>query len=410
MTTLETIYKAFQKNPNRLTYSTSKLQKQFNASKEDVLRAKFLYRVQPKDFTSAVALTMNSEYPNTDYIDCFWSNDDEMFQQPFGILKPESKQDTQDIQEDQWEVKQKWVKGKEGSQLLVRKEKEVDYKKEFTEFVNSFKPLKTPSIRYSQTKDNLAVVCMFDIHLGKVAHLSYTDNIDNLLYQELVYDESFKKLLYFLQTQSIDRILLPIGNDLFNVDDTRLATVKGTPQSNTSDLHKVFKTGLDLMVKSINALLKIAPIDVVLVPGNHASTVETYLAVALNALYKNNPNITIDDNPLGRKYYTYGSNLIGLVHGELPLKRYIDLLPFEAKEQFGKSRHIEILCGDKHKEELHKNNIADGDGIIVRRLAALTKTDLWHYQNGYTLSKRRSYVLVYNSEDGLTIQYTNAIN
>ena len=161
------------------------------------------------------------------------------------------------------------------------------------------------------------------------------------------------------------------------------------------------------MTSTIDALSDICPVDVVLVIGNHAPTVETYLATALEGIYRNTNEVVVDSRPLGRKYYPYGKNLIGLAHGELPLKKYAELLPYEAKELFSEAEHIEVLVGDKHVEEIYKTPILDGDGLTVRRLAALTKTDLWHYTNGYTLSKRRSYVLVYNKNNGITLQYTN---
>ncbi len=390
MTTLETIYKAFQQNPNRLTYSTTKLQQQFNATSTEIKQAKVLYKLNPLDFIVAQALYLTE----SQFEDAVWAGE-------YTPVKSDS---------DQWEVKQKWVKGKEGSKLLVRKEQEIDYKKEFTESVNSYSP-KTQKVisRKESRNDNLAVVCMFDLHLGKIAHQLYTGNVDSLYMQGDYYVE-FENLKSFLSQQNIEQIYLPIGNDLFNVDDTRLTTTKGTPQDNTKDLHGMFQLGLDLMTYSIDSLIKIAPVKVILVPGNHATNSETYLALALDAIYKNNPDVTVDHSPMGRKYYTYGQNLIGFSHGELPLKKYAELLPYEAKAQFASAKHIEVLVGDKHIEELHKSHIADGDGLTVRRLAALTKTDLWHYQQGYTLSKRRCYVLIYNAQDGLTIQYTNNSN
>ena len=292
---------------------------------------------------------------------------------------------------------------------MVKKDISIDYKKEFTDFVSTYKP-KTYLIKsYTNTRNKLAIVCMFDMHLGKIAFKHYTGNIDNLRYQE-DYEEEFHKLLDFVRTQKPERILLPIGNDLFNVDSTRLETVKGTKQDSTSDLHGVFSQGLDLLTLSIEALETIAPVDVVLIPGNHAGTVEIYLAIALKNIYHLNPNVTVDDRPITRKYYSYGKNLIGLAHGELPLKKYAELVPYEAKEFFSNAEHIEVLVGDKHIEEVYKTPILDGNGLTVRRLAALTKTDQWHFNQGYSLSKRRSYVLVYDKQRGIELQYTNLVD
>lgn len=422
---VELIYKAFQENPTRITYSTKNLQKQFNAEEKEVKQAKELFKLYSKDYTVALTFGLQRRDIYDDYEEPTTLEEGKTYSIPasklFDVMAneyskmmkkvyPDAKQTiTQLSIPEEWEVKQKWVKGPEGSQLMVKKEIEVDYKKEFQEFVSTYKPKAYPIKPYKDIRNKLAIVCMFDMHLGKIAFKHYTGNTDNLRLQE-DYEEEFHKLLDFVRDQKPEKILLPIGNDLFNVDSTRLETVKGTKQDSTSDLHGVFSQGLDLLTLSIEALETIAPVDVVLVPGNHAGTVETYLAIALKNIYHLNPNITVDDRPVTRKYYSYGKNLIGLAHGELPLKKYAELVPYEAKEYFSNAEHIEVLVGDKHVEEIYKTPILDGDGLTVRRLAALTKTDQWHYNQGYTLSKRRSYVLMYDKQRGIEIQYTNLVD
>lgn len=407
ISTVELIYKAFQENPTRITYSTKNLQKQFKAEEKEVKQAKELFKTYSKDYTVALTLGLQRRDLYDDYEE---TEEGKTYSIPASNFFDTLTGKTQfDFPKEEWEVKQKWVKGPEGSQLMVKKDISIDYKKEFTDFVSTYKP-KTYLIKsYTNTRNKLAIVCMFDMHLGKIAFKHYTGNIDNLRYQE-DYEEEFHKLLDFVRTQKPERILLPIGNDLFNVDSTRLETVKGTKQDSTSDLHGVFSQGLDLLTLSIEALETIAPVDVVLIPGNHAGTVEIYLAIALKNIYHLNPNVTVDDRPITRKYYSYGKNLIGLAHGELPLKKYAELVPYEAKEFFSNAEHIEVLVGDKHIEEVYKTPILDGNGLTVRRLAALTKTDQWHFNQGYSLSKRRSYVLVYDKQRGIELQYTNLVD
>jgi hypothetical protein len=420
---VELIYKAFQEKPIRITYSTEKLLKQFKCTEEEVKQAKLLFKTYSKDYLIALTFGLQRRDLYDDYeepiegitytvpanklFDTLVGS--KAYQKETEVFKEMVEKNHPLLYEEGWEVKQKWIKDKEGSKLLVKKDSDVDYKREFQDFVGKYTPKSFPIKSYKESRYKLAVVAMFDMHLGKIAFKHYTGNIDNLRYQE-DYEEEFQKLLWFVKSQQPERILLPIGNDLFNVDNARLETLKGTKQSSTEDLHGVFNQGLGLMTMTIDALSTIAPVDVVLIPGNHAPTVETYLAIALKAIYDLNLNVTVDDRPIGRKYYSYGKNLIGLAHGELPLKKYAELLPYEAKEFFSNADHIEVLVGDKHVEEIHKTPIVDGDGLTVRRLAALTKTDLWHYNQGYSLSKRRSYVLVYDKQHGIELQYTNLAN
>lgn len=426
---VELIYKAFQENPTRLTYSTKNLQRQFKATEEEVKKAKFLYKTYPKDYTVALTFGLRDifdEYEETEvWVGTNTPQDkahtipasklfDSLVEEWSKQLKkdfPDAKQTITQLiipeESEQWEVKQKWVKGPEGSQLMVKKDS-TDYKKEFQDFLNNYEFKHIPATD-SVSNLKLGVVCLFDIHLGKIAHFKYTGNSDNLKIQEETYLTEFSKLLDFLKTHKVYEIILPIGNDLLNVDNIDLGTTKRTPQSNTSDLHGMFELALHLMTESINALATLGcKVNVVLVPGNHASMSETYLALALSQIYKNDHRVDIDHSPNPRKYFQWGKVCLGLAHGDLPLKKYAELFPFEAKEFFSSSKYFEILVGDKHIEEVHKSGTYD-EGVVVRRLAALTSTDMWHYQQGYTLSKRRSYVLIYDKENGLEIQYTNSI-
>ena len=425
ISTVELIYKAFQEKPIRVTYSTKKLEQQFGASESEVKQAKQLFKLYSKDYTIALTFGLQRRDIYDDYEE---PRETEVW---VGTNRPEEgvtysipaskvfdvltsgyvdtiklKTPVHNSPNEEWEVKQKWVKGPEGTQLMVKKES-TDYKKEFLDFVNKYQFNSVVANVPYKNNSKLAVVCLFDIHLGKIAHFKYTRNTDNLREQEESYRVEFGKLLSFIKSQSIFEIILPIGNDLLNVDNVDLGTSKRTPQSNTSDLHGMFELGLNLMTETINSLAQLGcKVNVVLVPGNHATMSETYLALALDQVYKNDVRVDIDHSPNPRKYYQWGKVCLGFAHGELPLKKYAELFPHEAKEFFSSSNHFEMLVGDKHIEEVHKNGIHD-DGVIVRRLAALTQTDSWHHQSGYTLSKRRSYVLIYDKENGLEIQYTN---
>lgn len=168
--TIELIYLAFQQNPNRLKSSYSQLCKQFAATESEVKQAKELYRLNPNDYTVAQALDLKED-PIEGKI--YYTTLDQIFEDFF--LKGEAKvhipaQQTitqftvPEQQEEQWEVKQKWVKGKEGSQLMVKKEVEVDYKKEFENFLNQYKPIKKPF--KVKKEDGILFVYLADQHIG----------------------------------------------------------------------------------------------------------------------------------------------------------------------------------------------------------------------------------------------------
>ena len=236
ISTVEKIYKAFQENPTRITYSTKNLQKQFKAEEKEVKQAKELFKLYSKDYTVALTFGLQrrdiyDDYEETEvWVGTNRPEEGETYTIPasklFDVMAdkyskmikkvyPDAKQTITQLtvpkESEQWEVKQKWVKGPEGSQLMVKKEIEVDYKKEFQEFVSTYKPKAYPIKPYKDIRNKLAIVCMFDVHLGKIAFKHYTGNTDNLRLQE-DYEEEFHKLLDFVRDQKPEKILLPEGS------------------------------------------------------------------------------------------------------------------------------------------------------------------------------------------------------
>lgn len=192
MTTLDTIellYEAFRENPTRLSYSTKTLCKQFAAIPDEVKHAKKLYRLNPNDFTVAQSMCLmideSEDYvwygtnrpeegktytiPASELFETLTGNKSyelgETKLMGMGWTDKHGEQHSYIMPEqDQWEVKQKWVKGPEGSQLMVKKEQEVDYKKEFDSFLKGYKSTQKPfSVK---AEDGILFVYTSDKHIG----------------------------------------------------------------------------------------------------------------------------------------------------------------------------------------------------------------------------------------------------
>jgi len=303
-------------------------------------------------------------------------------------------------------------KGKWWASLFVKPTEKItdteDLKTLFTSICEQFVELKKNKPKkveyFSRGKKHLGVVCMFDIHIGRDSLENQTG--EKSIQESDLYKEFMKIHNILLSTTIVDNIHLIIGNDFFNVNDQRLTTVKGTPQNNVNDLYSVYKTGLSFLMYCIDTLEKIAPVKVILVPGNHAEYTETLLASSLKAVFRNNSNVEVDDRPMDRKYFKHGKTLIGYSHGVLPPAQYAKLLPFEAKDKFSECESYYMLLGDKHHENTTViNPVSEVDGITVMQLAALAKKDVWTTKSGY-MSRRQSYLMVFD-ERSLKFQYSN---
>lgn len=227
-----------------------------------------------------------------------------------------------------------------------------------------------------------------DIHYGK-----YTGQTLDEAEEE--YMNTVKDLLSKAEGLDIERILLPIGNDGMNSEGYSRATTKGTPQQDSAEWQETFVGYCNLMVRAIHYLAKSAPVDVVVVQGNHDYERMFYAGEYLRAFFKNDERVDVDNNFDSRKYYKYGVNLIMFTHGdkekpaEMPL-----IMATEQPMLFAETKFREVHCGHKHKEQVDEYR-----GIKVRFIPSICANDAWHKMMGYE-AKRTGQAHIWSKARG----------
>jgi hypothetical protein len=281
---------------------------------------------------------------------------------------------------------------------------------DFKTLAYQFAP-KAVSLKYPKLKQGMLYeIEMPDIHIGKLTWGEETGEDSDIKIQEKIAKTVIEELLSHTQHYPIDRILFPIGHDYFNVDNQFNTTAHGTPQQEDTRWRKTFKVGWTLAADMINMCAQIAPVDVYIIPGNHDEERSYYLGEVLSALYMNSKNVCIENSPKARKYYEYGSNLIGMTHGyHEKITKLAQLMSFEVPEMWARTKHREWHTGDKHHKEdyVHKTHESD-NGVVVRILRSLTTADAFHYNKGYVGALKASEAFLWNKENGLIAQFTSS--
>jgi hypothetical protein len=339
------------------------------------------------------------------------------------VLSVEDILDQFNINEDEWEVVDVQVKTSEGYRkdrkvqwevtdgvangsvddsgkmlvvplyhVRVRLKKRVEENRaklaiqDFLEDAKKHSP-KYPKISYPKIKDGMLYEIAFpDLHFGRLTwHEESGADYDVKIAREYLLT-AVDKLLYHTQFYPISRILIPFGNDYFNVNSKTNATAKGTPQQEDTRWQKTFRLGRQLAVEVIDMCSAIAPVDVLMIPGNHDEERLFYLGEVIHSWYNNNPNVQIDNRAIHRKYYQYGKNLIGFAHGaDEKLNQLPMLMANDVPEMWASTTYREYHTGDKHKT--NKLDEAETGGVIVRVLPSLVEFDAWTYNSGYLGSK-----------------------
>jgi hypothetical protein len=213
----------------------------------------------------------------------------------------------------------------------------------------------------------------FDVDIGRDRYLSAFDTLlgDALLYQP-------------------ERWLYVVGNDMLHVDTGANTTTKGTPQDTDGRWQRSYLYASQMIIDCTARMRETAPVDIVVVPGNHDEERMFTLGHAISCQFHADPAVTVDNQACLQKVYSWHGVFIGLEHGvrlhkaavmkvapQLYMNRYAD--------RWANSTWKEIHHGHIHTErEYNIRTVADTVGdTIIRSIPAISGTDKWHYNNGY---------------------------
>lgn len=266
----------------------------------------------------------------------------------------------------------------------------------FKEHKPNWKP---PKVRNGA--NHLLELSLFDAHFGKYAWKEEVGSDYDVSIAETVFGNAIDDLIGKARPFKIEKVLLPIGNDFFQVDSWRNETTAGTRVDTDGRLARVWQAGCMSMVKAIERCLTVAPVDLLWVPGNHDFGTSFFLTSFLAAWFRDNPHVSIDSSPRPRKAYRYGTNLIGFTHGD---KEKPDRLPAlmatEWPQLWAETKVHEYHCGHFHKAKSTKwTDVDEFEGVRIRWLPSLCSSDFWHVQQGYS-SRRCAEAYLWDKSDG----------
>lgn len=234
--------------------------------------------------------------------------------------------------------------------------------------------------------NHLLVINPADVHIGKLAvALETGDEYNTKIATERVL-EGITGLIAKSKGFNIEKVLFCIGNDILHIDNVYNTTTAGTPQDADGKWWQHFELALDVYVKCVEILRQIAPVDVIHSMSNHDYQSGFHLAHALKSWFRNTKDVTFDISVAHRKYYKYGSNLIGLEHGDgakmanLPL-----LMANENPKEWSETKFRYWYLHHLHHKVKHKwLDAKDYIGVTVEYMRSPSGTDSWHSRKGFT--------------------------
>lgn len=312
-------------------------------------------------------------------------------------------------------VKSGWIKSEEASLYFKNPnfktplEKDLDtLADKLVKDIQKYAP-KYPKINYKKVNDgHLLVIDIADLHINKYAETTLTgDEYNSKLAVERAL-EGTKGIIQKAQGFNIDKIVFVIGNDVLNTDNMLNQTTKGTVQSTDSHWLKAFNIALECYVQCIELCMQVAPVDVIHCPSNHDLMSGCFLAVTVQAWFRNSKNVKFDVSASYRHYYQYHNNMLEFEHGDkgkmvqLPLVMAQEQPKMWANTKFryGYLHHLH------HQDKTQFKSGKDYIGVNVTYLRSPSSADIWHSDNQY-LNLVACEGFVHSKEMGRVSQITH---
>ena len=277
-------------------------------------------------------------------------------------------------------------------------------------------PQKLPTVQKKNSKKDphLLEISLFDVHFGKLAWSQETGQDYDLYIAEKIYLAAIDDLLRRSECYNVEKIIFPLGQDFFNVDNWKGETANGTLVESTDDrMTKVFEVGVEAVKWALMRCREIAPTQVLWSPGNHDRSTSWYLCKTLQQYFNgaNAKDITFDLSANQRKYVLYGNSLIGFTHscdekmGDLPL-----LMAKEEKELWSKAKFHHWHVGHFHKKKETRYIAGDTyNGVSVTILPSLTASDSYHYRHGWISPTRTAEAYLWSKTKGMSDMMVHSV-
>lgn len=302
--------------------------------------------------------------------------------------------------------------------VFKRKPIESDILESFKEIVKDMPTLKIPKgtayLRTAVQQNGIAAeITTFDAHLGKLAweqETGYRHYDLNIAAKDYIY--ATERNLALIAPHKPEKIFYIIGQDMYHIDNMSGHTTGGDHTLDVDGrITKVHNKAFIISRDNIFKASKIAPVEVIWIPGNHDFLASYMLCFALKQFFLNDSRITVDIGENPRKARLWGNLLVGWTHRIVGKHTvWSNELAQAFPELWGKSIFREWHHGDQHKKQDVKiTPVFTSGGVVCRQITALSPVDKWHTDNVFTDAVPGGESFLWDKETGVFANFTTWI-
>lgn len=278
--------------------------------------------------------------------------------------------------------------------------------------------------------EHLLVIDLADVHFLKLSVSSETGyRYDREVARHRVM-QGTRALVRAARGFGIARILFVLGNDILHTDNARSTTTSGTPQDTDGSIFQGFKDALSCLRDAINECAEVAPVDLVHCMSNHDWVTGWALSQALGGIFEAHPHVRSTPYMLSemhRKYYRFGSCLLGVSHGDgAKEEKLYALAVTEARQHISECQHIYWLLHHVHHKDRKRRGVdvfqtekdhigmtvisggsfaPEGAHMSIEYVRSMTPPDGWHDRNGH-VNRQGVECFLFHPHDGQRVRFT----
>lgn len=272
------------------------------------------------------------------------------------------------------------------------------------------KEIRRPAVkRHKPATGQWHILVIADPHFGKYAWRQTTGDADyDLEIASRLVREAAEKLL--ASSGKPARRTIAFLGDVFHYDSPHGTTTSGTALDRDGRLQKMIEVGCDTLLGVVEHSAKTCQTDVVIVNGNHDEAMTASWQRIMQERFRNDRRVNVDGRFTGRKYLSYGKNLIGFAHGHRAKRKLPQIMALEAAAEWARCPYREIHTGHFHSQAAEwQRPIETLDGVIVRTAPAICPPDDWHSQMGFIGSRQAMESFLYDPDGGLTAMHVAGV-
>lgn len=255
--------------------------------------------------------------------------------------------------------------------------------------------------RVAHTSGNLLEVSIPDLHFGLLVDPEEGGGQWDTKEAEAHYLEAVNSIIAAASTHKPEKIQFLLGSDYFNADNQANTTTKGTPQDEEHLWYQTFRRGVNLAIQAVELLRWLAPVEIIVIRGNHDDERSWYMGMFLMAWYRDCEDVEVDTSANTTKYRQWGKCMIGYAHGDrVKPERWPLIMAYDAPQIWADTFHREMHIGHIHASSTkgYQEHV-DVSGVEVRVLASLAGRSAWTKRAGYR-NVRKAEGFIWNKERG----------